>query len=128
MLDLKRYYFIPYNDKDHGWNGTHCWGFFRLFIKEEKGIDILDYRRDATDLFEHACEKAHEEYEVVEIEEIRPFDAILFNGITDIPVHIGISIGGGKFIHMLGNKGVSVMRVKDWHDRIVGIHRHKGLI
>lgn len=128
MLNLLRYYMIPYSDVDHGWKGTHCWGFVKIFLRDEAGIEILDYQKDdSKNLTSQACEKAHEEYVEIKQEDLQPFDLILFHVSHEIPVHIGIFIGGGQFIHMLGNRGVGTARLKVWERKVTGYYRHKDL-
>lgn len=128
MLNLERYYLIPYSDADHGWKGTHCWGFYRLFLKEETGVEILDYQEDApANLTAQACEKAADEYVEICCEDLKIYDSILFKVDTEIPVHIGIYIGGRRFIHMLGKRGVCCARLDVWASKVVGYFRHKEL-
>ena len=62
----------------------------------------------------------------VDRDRLRPGDLIFFATVSDGPSHVGIAVGGGRFVHAPSSRGVvrvESVGVPYWSSRLVGIRR-----
>ncbi len=57
----------------------------------------------------------------------RLWDVVVFKNGKGVVYHIGVMIGGGRFIHNQGRTGVVIGNLSDqvWKKRFAGFYRHK---
>lgn len=108
---------VPFVDGGRDMSGLDCYGLF-IRIARDLGCAIADYeydrewyRRKGRNPF---VEDAHLFATEIERSEIRPGDAIMFYGpIRTVVSHIGVAIGGGRFIHSRAPHGAIVSRLNE---------------
>ena len=118
----QRFIGIPFVDGGRDMSGLDCYGLF-IRIARELGCPISDYeydkewyRRKARNPF---IEDAHLFATEIKRSEIRSGDAIMFYGpIRTVVSHIGVALGGGKFIHTRDPMGTIISRLGEqpWLD------------
>lgn len=104
---------IPYLDGGRDREGLDCYGLVLLFMKE-LGIDLpdWDYERDwAKQGGNLLIENYHEHAEQIGRVYMAPGDLIMFENHPGVANHLGIFLGSGKFIHVVENAGVVIMRL-----------------
>ena len=105
-----------------------CYQFLRLWYKEF-GFDVPNYQYTEKWYEEnnnYFVEEYHKLWEQVNLNEIKPHDAILFKVRSSVPNHVGIYIGLGKFIHCAENAGVVVTRLDKWKILFHSLYRLKA--
>ena len=118
---------IPFLAKGRDAAGVDCWGLVRLVYKEEFDIELPsfadDYEYDDTDRIEQLAAQYKEGWEETTIP--KPGSVVLFKVLGHIS-HIGIYIGGNKFLHCLENHS-SVIESLDsinWNKRFAGFYNY----
>lgn len=122
-----RYVGIPFLDKGRDRAGIDCWGLAKLIYQEELSIILptFDGYSDGSDpsqiepLTTMGLADLWEE-----VDNPREFDGIVIR-LAGHPVHIGVMINPGEFIHSLKGRDVAIDRVENmiWKKRIHGIYR-----
>lgn len=115
-MDLRRYLRVPYQDRGLSEDGADCWGFARLVLRQELGLELPDFLnvKDTTDL-----EDALRGFREVAIP--RDFDLVLMRSPSRWLTHIGVFYGGGV-LHMT-IQGASFVPVDRIGTRIIGFYR-----
>ena len=121
---------IPFKDHGRTRDGADCWGLVRIWQKEQRGIDLPSYddQYESVKKYNQLC--ATVEYEAENWTPVTPGDEKLGDVIVirmrGIPVHVGIVLGGGKFLHVYeGIDSVIESYVSTrWIDKITGFYRH----
>lgn len=129
---MNKYLKIPYKWDGRGWDGVDCLGIMILWYAEELGIHLLDYKHGTVNnqqvaennlLLKNACN----EFEIIKPSQIKRHDIVLIKSKSNIPNHLGICLGNGKFIHAMDKVGVSIGRIASWRKYVHGYYRYKGL-
>ncbi len=91
-----RYVGVPYVWGGTSFNGVDCSGFVQA-VFEHNGIDLP---RTADSQFEVG--------RPVKMRDLQPGDLVFFETYTEGASHVGIYLGGGRFIHASSSEGVRV--------------------
>jgi cell wall-associated NlpC family hydrolase len=124
MVNVRDLIGCPY--KMHGRNkqeGFDCYGL-AIEVESRAGKYLPDVFYTATDT------KTNEEtgkilvngLDVLKIERPEPY-CIISIKIHDTPCHIGVYLGGGKFIHSTQLHGVHVSNLEKYRNRVYGYYR-----
>ena len=108
------------------WSGWDCWGMVVCLFRECYGRDLPAYdgawweddgAQDKMDDVAASCRE-------VPLSEAGPGDIVVFR-----PLHAGVVIGRGRFVHAALGRGTAVERLSApvWRDRILSVHRHEAL-
>ena len=127
--DLSRWVGVAY-----GFGGTidsslDCWQLVRLFAKEELGRDYPQYMYDTENdknLLAARVYIANETglngaWQAVETPEAG--DVLIFR-LKGIPIHCGIFVGNGDFLHTLKGRYSCLERLTNWQAQHDGTYRH----
>lgn len=125
-----KYIGIKYKDKGGTQSGIDCYGLVRLFYKDEFNIELPDYRSfyssstDQESVSNAVLTKRSQVLEEVEVPEFG--DIIIFN-IKGYPVHVGIYLEKGDFLHSLSGRDSCIenLRSLTWSRRVDSIWRYK---
>lgn len=128
-ISFEKYQKIPFIEKGRNFDGCDCWGLLYLIYKDFLKIELPTYANEYENTSdEKVLGKIVNENKVTWNEIISPsiFDAVLFR-IKGQPMHVGVFIGDGKFIHCLHNVGVSIEKLKSimWRNRIIGYYHYE---
>lgn len=128
-LDVSRYGEIPFREKGRDYSGCDCWGIPYLIYRDMLWIELPLYceqYQNTADRAELARLTGGEKAAWCEVETPIPYDLVLIQ-ILGHPVHVGVVIGGGKFIHCMRDVNTTIERLNSpaWRDRIVGYYRRK---
>ena len=122
--NFSKYIDIPFKLKGRDFNGVDCYGLIYLIFKEERGIILsdfteVDYSCGWTKFGKnHILENISKEWKLIRNEEFKPFDCHGFRDNTGLLAHIGVNIGGGKFLHSLENFPVVISNLDVWNRKL----------
>ena len=128
-IDFEKVIQIPFEERGRGWNGVDCWGLVRLVASEYFDLDYPEYAEDyqnISDVKELSRLLRQHQVDFREVSFPEPGDIVLLR-ISGAASHVGIFIGGGKFIHAEINIGVNVGELSSpiWAKRILGYYRYE---
>jgi len=115
--------------------GLDCWGLVRAVYKIEFNIDLPSFAGQYKDIKDKKINgiigKETQENCWVKLkgrEDVIAGDCVVFN-INSLPFHVGIYVGGEKFMHCEEGVGCGVGRLTDmrWSKRIAGYYAHREL-
>jgi cell wall-associated NlpC family hydrolase len=123
----ERYLFIPFRDEGRSFRGADCYGLYWLAWKSERGIELPDaliYGHTTignTPALNKAIESKIDRFAAVD--NPAPFAAVLFRS-DGLPVHIGLCLGQGLFMHTRASTGVVLdnLNSRQWAKRIEGFY------
>ena len=129
---IERAISVPFVDGGRGWDGWDCWGLVRMAYAELRGVElpmhsddhsgVRDFRRLA-ELME--AERQLESWTAVDEKDAQPLDVALLR-LRNRPMHVGVAIGQGRFIHAEEDAGTAIERWNRPPWRGVGIDRVEG--
>lgn len=130
LKNLPRYLSIPYQWNGRDWRGCDCWGLVILFMETEFNVHIYDYKHGYSEDkgltgSTYMIDRAHEDYNAASSPNIG--DIVIMRHGSRTPNHCGVLINSNEFLHIYKGVTCHVSRLKDWHDRLCGIYRHKEL-
>lgn len=126
-MNYDSYIGLPYKENGRDKSGVDCWGLARIFYDEQLGIKLPSY----ADLYDGS-------YDPKAVATINYFkdswskvstpqlgDLCLFN-ILGEPIHVGVYIGGDKFLHSRDGKDSVIERLNSpqWFRRLEGFYRY----
>ena len=134
---LARYLAIPFVDRGRGWDGVDCRGLVLLILEHERGIVVPEPETlyastgigDAAAM--HAVARAAAaRWRPCPVERF----AVLHFERPRLPPHVGLSLGGGDFIHAEAGLGVVVSALDRpepgaawrWRDYLKGAFVYDG--
>lgn len=129
MKSLIKYTTIPYKDHGREFDGVDCWGLVYLIYLHELGISLPTY----SEQYESVAEAkrigtlvAKERLNWPKTDVPEKFDVIIIR-MKGFPMHCGVYIGEGKFMHCLKGVNVSVEKIESasWKSRIEGFYRYE---
>jgi len=132
MIDFSKYINLKFKYKGRGFDGVDCYGLVWLILNTEKQLELPEYeysKRWYTEGKNYIVEikKDINNWAVSNIEQIRPFDVILFYNSSNriIVNHMGLYVGENKFIHVNEDHNSILERLDDmWLRRIYAIMRY----
>lgn len=139
MFNTAKYLEKPMPFKPHGRTpdeGFDCWGLLWWVYKKEYGIELPSYSDDYASISNHGhlaklFREGIESSDWILIESGREQqgDGLLLRMIGQ-PVHVGIVVGGGCFLHVHAGIDVGVESYKSWKwkNRVLGFYRHRRLL
>lgn len=129
-----KYLPIPFRDRGRSFRGVDCWGLDLLILEHERGQRVPE----PVELYGDTDPRNGRELaNFVRAElarwspcEIEPFAVLLFE-VANLPVHVGLSLGGSSFIHAQRGVGVRIADLRDseagegrWGRRLIGAYRY----
>ena len=102
--------------------GLDCWGL-ALEIYRRAGVALPDFKISAMDAATITAELSANEGEWKKL----PAPAVMSLVVMRLSGdgwanHVGVYIGGGRFIHAYRNTGVCIDRLRHWQSRIAGFY------
>ncbi len=128
-IDVSRYASIPFVEKGRDITGCDCWGIVFLIFRDFFDIELPTYLEDYTSTEDEkvlgAVIAEHKRFNWEEVFIPEQFDVVLFR-LKGQPMHVGVYVGEGRFVHCIQKSGVSVEKVNSivWRNRIVGYYRY----
>lgn len=128
-----QYIGIPYMANEETRQGADCWRLVRMCLREQFEIEIprLDEYDDPNDVKRNA--EFYDKHEAWrndwrEVSEAQEGDIIVIK-LGGSPAHVGIIIGGTKFLHTryLVDSCIENFHDTRWARRIESLWRHKSL-
>lgn len=129
---FSKYINLRFKYKGRDLSGVDCFGLVYLILKNEKQIELSEYDYSIKWYLEGKnyivdIKNDLQTWSSIDIEQIRPFDVILFYASPKriIVNHMGLYIGEEKFIHISEDHNSRVERINDhWISRIYSIMRY----
>lgn len=129
----------PFRAKGRDWRGVDCWGLVYLAYRELRGVDLPTYADDYAErdlrgsrALGGLVAREAESWRLVRAagepsgaEDILDVVVLRLGGR---PVHVGLYLGEGRFLHAEEKIGVVVERLASpmWARRLEGIYRRAG--
>lgn len=125
LSTVDKYIGIPYKKNGRDLNGCDCYGIVCMFYMDHFGIKLNQYVYDEIDA---VTKNYTDEIELNwrEVSEPVVGDVVYFNMLGH-PMHVGVYIGGGKFIHNFSESGSSTIadiNHNKWKQRLIGFWRY----
>ncbi|MBX4944645.1 C40 family peptidase [Rhizobium binae] len=127
---MERFVGIPYVPRGRTYDAADCWGVFRLFQRDVRGILLPSYVDELDDCQFHRrvfapLVHAEKEHNWTEVDRPEFGDGILMR-VGREESHIGVFIGNGQMLHSEGPHPSQIERIGDmrWRDRITGYFRY----
>ena len=129
-MNFGKYINIPYRNKGRDFNGVDCFGLIWLIYKSELEIDLpdfteLNYHKNWYEEKEEFILDNFRKYEGIKWKKVdkpyKLFDALIFYNRCEgvIANHIGLFIGGNKFLHVNEKNSSQVDRLnRYWGKRL----------
>jgi len=122
---------IPFltGGRDH--SGCDCWGCLYLIYREVFGINLPSYAdeydsvRDG-DVIRDTVKRHLNLWSAVPLGDVLPGDGLLFR-LLGQPVHIGVAVGDGRFLHVYNAIAASCidrLAAPTWTRRVLGAYRY----
>lgn len=127
-MDVSEYCDVPFLEKGRSLGGWDCWGPAYVIYKDRLNIQLplyADQYENTEDEKELGRLIGKEKLLWQEVDVPQLYDLINFR-LKGQPMHVGVYIGNGKFIHCMENVGTTVEKLKSstWRDRIIGFYRY----
>lgn len=130
---FKKYIMIPFLDGGRDFEGVDCWGLVYLIMKTEYGIEIPDYKISCTDFFKINLQISIEKTVTCrwkKIDKLEDPSLILFSLHKNPKIinHIGLYIGGSKFIHIIKEHRSTITRLPHpfYDSKMRGFYSYAG--
>ena len=125
---MKNYVGIPFSDGGRTQKSCDCWGLVKLIYKEELEIILPDFDISAYNIDGVSQQMAKSTRDWNAVIEPKKFDVIAMSLGVRTPKmvnHVGVYLGGGKFIHTMNRTTSMINRMNDaqWLPRIMGVYR-----
>ena len=126
-MNYDNYIGLPYKENGRDESGIDCWGLARLFYKRELNIDLPSYAELYDGSYDPRVPQTIEQYKDNWAKSDIPQtgDLCLFK-IMGEPSHVGIYLGGDKFLHSRDGKDSVIERLDNpmWFRRLEGFYRY----
>lgn len=126
-MNYDRYIGLPYKENGRDESGIDCWGLARLFYKRELDIDLPSYAELYDGSYDVRVPQTIEHYKDnwTRTDTPQTGDLCLFK-IMGEPSHVGIYIGGDKFLHSRDGKDSVIERLDNpmWFRRLEGFYKY----
>jgi cell wall-associated NlpC family hydrolase len=127
-MNLNKYIQVPFLEKGRSKEGWDCWGLAFVIYKDVLGIHLPLYIEDYVstgqkDLLGNLITEEKRKWQ--QVDQPQKFDLMIIR-LRGRPMHIGLYLGGGKFIQALEKSGTVIERVDSiaWKNRILGYYRY----
>lgn len=123
MMDTNAYIGIPYLDRGRGLDGVDCWGLCRLFHRNAMGNELPSYLDDyeGAEVKESVASAVFRNLKNWKVVDGEPEwgDVLVFN-VMGLPIHTGIYIGAGDFLHAFKGTASCIERLNSvtWQHRL----------
>lgn len=125
MRSFGDYIGIPYGNRGRTHAGCDCYGLISLIYADMRGIilDPLDGYSNSDDAKQVQTVIEKESRHWLKVDKPKVYDVIVFR-MKGKPCHVGMYIGGGKFIHSLKNRNSCVERLNNavWVNLVEGYY------
>ena len=125
---MKSYIGIPYLNRGRDREGVDCWGLVQLWYQEQLAVAVPDYLWAYTSAEDHgSVAGAINEHKVqwLKVEGEPQYGDVLVFNIMGHPIHVGIMLEGGDFLHAF--KGTQSCRERlsslSWSRRLLEVYR-----
>lgn len=122
---------VPFVDLGRDWNGWDCWGLVHCAYRECLRVDLPSFAGGYANAG-NTVESREQLLRLSDAERHRwrpagapePLDVVLMI-VTGRPIHVGLFLGGGRFIHAERKLGTMIERMASpmWSRRIEGVYR-----
>lgn len=122
---------VPFLDHGRNWDGWDCWGLVRTYYDEVLKINLPSHDAGYVTAGDNAQDR-----EVIQdmIDSARPMwkpsspeaGDVLLMRISGRPVHVGVIVDSGRFLHTEKRIGTVIERMASpmWARRIEGVYRY----
>ena len=116
--------------RNYNWDTFNCYHLIIEWYKE-LGYEIPDYKvnvnwnKEGKNYF---IDEYHKLWKEMKLEDIQEDDVVLFKVRSSVPNHVGIYVGGNKFIQCVGNTGTVISDLGLYHKYVHGCYRLKERI
>jgi len=126
-VSIAQYIGLNYLPKGRTAEGVDCWGLVQLFYRNELHLDVPSY----DDQYLNPTDRGSVSKTIIDnmghwakVQEQEYGDVLLFE-ILGLPLHTGIYIGDGDFLHAFKNTNSCIERLKSitWNRRLLGAFR-----
>lgn len=129
-LQVSKYIDIHFTEKGRGMAGCDCWGLVFLIYRDLLDTELplyLDSYQNTADEKVVSAAIRNEKVNWEEVDKAQPGNVVLIR-LKGQPMHVGVYLGNGRFIHCLDKVGVVIEKVNSitWRDRIVGYYKYSG--
>lgn len=128
-MNLNKYIGIPFVSGGREYSGCDCWGLARLFYKDELNIDLPSFSSEYTSTDSERMAELIAQYQEGWASRAQPEvgDLLLFR-VFGVESHIGIYIGGSRFIHSIEGYASAVQSLEspEWKKRFVGAYTYSS--
>lgn len=133
MTGWLSYVGIPFVERGRDRDGVDCWGLFRLFYREQLGIDLPSYRDDYQSTGDRLAilRLVREQLDTGRWESVTEEpafgDAIVIR-IHGQPWHVAVALGDGDMLHSRRGADTCIESLRSvlWRSRIEGFYRYVG--
>lgn len=133
-MQIKDLLNIPYKNRGQTFSGCDCYGLSLVYYKKILNKTLLSYSEQYSDsncnIEIGAIIEENKLVEWYEVEEPQKHDLIVFR-VNRYPMHIGVYIGDGQFLHTMksiGSSCIEKIHSKVWNKRILKYFRHRDFI
>jgi cell wall-associated NlpC family hydrolase len=127
---VQPYVGVPFKEKGRDRSGWDCWGCLSVALHEQRGIEVPSYTegyattQDRDEIAAMMRGEIARQWQPVDESDVQPFDAITLR-ILGMPMHCGLVIAPGLFLHALRGIGTVVERWDSllWRKRVMGFVR-----
>ncbi len=129
-----KYIGIPFKEHGRTERGLDCWGLVRLVFREEYSIELpsihtySDTKDDVAGM-KAAIEKEQKKWIPIEdIEDAIDGDVLILR-MAGHPIHVGLVVGDGEFIHAYEGQNVvkENYQSRRWKNKVVNVYRHTDM-
>ena len=118
-----KYYSIPFQKRGCSFDGCNCYGFIRLWYKEELGIDLPIYNLCPSEIPDDYI-KSEATNNFFPVTDYVDHDAVIILDNDGKPKHTGIFYQN-YILHMSRAKGFLIENFRRIKPRIVSVYRYK---
>jgi len=109
--------------------GLDCWGISCCIVNDIFKVVMPDpeYRKFSLLRHKEDIVRNHNMSHWVNLVIGQPIfgDFVLINALKNLPIHVGIYMKSGRFIHAISGMGVVLGEIELWQNKIEGIYRLK---
>lgn len=124
IIDCRDLVGKPFKIHGRGEDGYDCYGICIEMLKRN-GIVLHDFIYDTLKSSEGVDNSFHENVKYERLSKPEPL-CIIEIEVKGLPIHAGVYIGDGKFIHATENYGVIIEPLNRYSKRVKGLYKVKN--